>query len=137
MVVEIILNNKSLEPKFYTGIQGAFEINDKIIFPLRYCDLAPISIIGITLYDMKKPFDESVIAGTTIDLFDEKMRLRQGTIDLYLWPKVKADPSLQTKTPGLLRTRSLEEINILLSKINMNQKHQNGSTKDPREWLDK
>jgi hypothetical protein len=34
--------------------------------------LAPLSQIGITIYDMRRPFDESIVAGTTLDLFDEK-----------------------------------------------------------------
>jgi hypothetical protein len=50
---------------------------------------------------MKKPFSSALIASTTIDLFDEKFRLRQGTFNLYLWPKEKADISLKSKTPAL------------------------------------
>lgn len=50
---------------------------------------------------MKKPYEESLVAGTTIDIFDEKFRLRQGTFNLYLWPKKKADISLNTLTPAL------------------------------------
>jgi hypothetical protein len=69
---------------------------------------------------MKRPFDESLIAGTTIDMFDEKLRLRQGTLNLYLWPIAKSDITLQSETPGLFQTRSLKEINVLLSKIDEN-----------------
>jgi hypothetical protein len=71
-VIELSLNNKDFDPKFYTQIQNSYEINEKIIFPVRYCDLALCSLIGITVYDMSKPFTESLVAGTTIDLFDEK-----------------------------------------------------------------
>jgi len=38
--------------------------------------LATISLIGITIYDMMRPFEESIIASSMIDLFDEKLRLR-------------------------------------------------------------
>jgi hypothetical protein len=76
MVIELSLNNQVFEPKFYTGIQISLDIEEKIIMPVRYCDLANASLLGITVYDMKRTLDESLIASTTIDLFDEKMRLR-------------------------------------------------------------
>lgn len=47
-----------------------------MVIPIRYCDIGPLSIIGISIYDMKKPYSESLIAGTTIDIFDYKSRLR-------------------------------------------------------------
>jgi hypothetical protein len=76
VIVELSLNNQIFEPKLYTSLVNSYEIGEKIIFPIKYCDLAPLSKIGITIYDMKKPFDESIVAGTTVDLFDEKQRLR-------------------------------------------------------------
>jgi hypothetical protein len=57
--------------------------------------------VGITIYDMHRPVTESVVASTTIDLFDAKRRLRQGVIDLELWPGKEAEISLQSGTPGL------------------------------------
>lgn len=76
LVVELHLNGYPFEPKFYTSLQKSYEINERIILPLRYCDLAMISLIGITVYDMSRPIAESVVAGTTIDMFDQKHRLR-------------------------------------------------------------
>lgn len=86
-MIELSLNNQVFSPKLYTFIRNSYEISEKIIFPLRYCDLAPVSTIGFSIYDMKRPFSESLIGSTTIDLFDEKLRARQGTYNLYLWPK--------------------------------------------------
>lgn len=90
MVVELTLNGTPFEPKFYTGLQKTMDINEKVILPLRYCDLAAVSLVGITIYDMQRPVAESVVASTTIDLFDAKHRLRQGTVDLLLWPGKEA-----------------------------------------------
>ena len=113
-------------------------MGEKIIFPIRYCDLATVSLIGITIYDMKKPYAESLLAGTTIDIFDEKFRLRQGVFNLYLWPKVKADICLNSKSPGLFDHEALKEINVLLNKIDLNSKnHGSQSSQDPKGWLDK
>jgi len=49
-----------------------FDIKEKIIVPIKYQDLALVSLLGITIYDMKRPYAESVVASTTIDIFDEK-----------------------------------------------------------------
>ena len=76
MIIELSLNNQVFEPKFYTGIQNSYDIEEKIIIPIRYSDLATVSLIGVTIYDMKKPYSDSLVAGTTVDLFDEKFRLR-------------------------------------------------------------
>ena len=45
--------------------------------------------------------EETPIASTTLDLFDKKSRLRQGTWNLKLWKNKNADLSLSTETPGL------------------------------------
>ena len=138
IIIELSLNSKVFEPTFYSGIHNTFEVGEKIIFPIRYCDLATVSLIGITIYDMKKPYAESLLAGTTIDIFDEKFRLRQGVFNLYLWPKVKADISLNSKSPGLFDHEALKEINVLLNKIDLNAKnHGSQSSQDPKGWLDK
>jgi hypothetical protein len=70
MIVEISLNNQAFEPKLFTGIRNSFEVGERLVFPLRYCDLSPVSILGISIYDMKKPYSESLVGSTTIDLFD-------------------------------------------------------------------
>jgi hypothetical protein len=86
MIVELIMNGRPFEPKFFTALKSGFEFNEKIIIPISYCDLSLVSLIGITIYDMCRPLAEGVVASTTIDLFDEKLRLRQGTLNLLLWP---------------------------------------------------
>ena len=43
---------------------------------MGYCDLAIKSLVGISIYDMRRPFENSLVASTTIDLFDEMLRLR-------------------------------------------------------------
>lgn len=122
-VVELRLNGTPFEPKFFTSLHKTFEINERLTIPLRYCDLAAVSLLGITLYDMRRPLAECVVASTTIDLFDRKHRLRQGTFNLHLWPKAEADVTLQSKTPGLHgQNETLKLVNQILSKIDQNEK---------------
>lgn len=90
---------------------------------------------------MHRPVAESVVASTTIDLFDSNsLLLRQGTFNLHLWPKVAADVThLGTKTPGLhADSKTLQEVNKLLQKIDRHEKlskPQQGATREP--WIDK
>ena len=103
------------EPNYFSPLKKNFEINEKVVFPMRHCDLAMKSLMGITIYDMRRPFETSLVASTTIDLFDEKLRLRQGTLNLFLWPASQVDINSPSKTPGLFKeNQSLTKINTLL-----------------------
>lgn len=42
------------------------------------------------------------IASTTISLYDENLKLRQGTELLLLWPETMPDASFECQTPGLV-----------------------------------
>jgi hypothetical protein len=53
-VVELRLNGKPFQPNFFTGLKKNYEIKEKIIIPVKYCDLALVSLVGITIYDMKR-----------------------------------------------------------------------------------
>lgn len=116
-------------------------INEQITIPIRYCDLAQLSLLGITIYDMHRPVSESVVASTTIDLFEPtSLLLRQGTFNLHLWPNKPADVThLGTKTPGVhADNKSLQEVNKLLQKIDRHEKISRflqGASREP--WIDK
>lgn len=102
---------------------------DKIIFPIQYQDLSPHAQIGITVYDLTKPHEQSLVAGTTVDLFDSKLRLRQGHHALRLWKGAAPDLGLSTRTPGLPgEDEDCRQINTLLSRVDKYQPN--------REWLD-
>ena len=103
MVVELKLNGVMFEPTYFTTLKKSFDINEKIVFPMKYCDLAMNSLVGISIYDMRRPIETSLVASTTIDLFDEKLRLRQGTLNLFLWSASEADINIPSKTPGLFK----------------------------------
>ena len=64
------------QPNYFSPLKKNFEISEKVVFPMRYCDLAIKSLVGISIYDMRRPFENSLVASTTIDLFDEMLRLR-------------------------------------------------------------
>lgn len=91
MVVELRVNGVPVEPKFYTNLQRNFEVSEKITFPIRYCDLSQITLLGVTIYDMHRTLAQSVVASTSIDFFDKKHRLRQGVLNLQLYPGLEAD----------------------------------------------
>lgn len=79
--VNLIQNGKIVEPKIYTGVKYGFELDEIIEMPLNVCDLAPLSSIAISVFNMDS-LDETPIASTVVDLFDSHRCLRQGTWNL-------------------------------------------------------
>jgi hypothetical protein len=154
--VELFQNGSPLDPKIYTKMFNSFEIGEKITFPMKVSDLAYKSKIGISIYDMNKPYSESLLGSTTVDIFDKKQRLRQGMYNLFIWKGQKIDMSFNSKTPGLLKvteessleSKLVKNINQLLKKIDLYQKrpninhtfaNRNNVTKDQleqKEWQD-
>lgn len=73
-------------PKQAQGQQDLVsDVMEKVIFPIQYKDLSPNALVAITIYDLTKPYKESLVGSTTIDLFDSKFRLRQGHLALKVW----------------------------------------------------
>ena len=76
-----------------------------------------------------------MVASTVIDLFDRKHRLRQGVLNLQLYPALEADLTQQSKTAGLHdNCETLKLINQYMARIDKHEKVAGGN----REfWLDK
>ena len=55
--------------------------------------------------------DDSPIASTTISLYDQNLKLRQGTYLLLLWPETHPDASFESTTPGLISHEYLGKFN--------------------------
>jgi hypothetical protein len=64
--------------------------------------LTPNTHIGITIYDLSKPSSYGPLASTLIDVFDSKSKMRQGTLNLYLWKNTQLNIYDQT-TPGIFK----------------------------------
>lgn len=59
-----------------TGVITNYELNKEIEFPIRICDLTPNTHVGIIIYDMSKQREDSLLASTVLDIFDQKQRMR-------------------------------------------------------------
>ena len=59
-----------------TLLQDSFLVEEKIIFPIKIQDLPNNAILGMTLYDMKRPQREALLAATTISVFDCQQKMR-------------------------------------------------------------
>ena len=80
ITVDVVQNGKVITPKIYTGVKFYYELEEEVKLPIKICDLAPLTSLAITIYNMDS-FDEEPIASTVIDVFDQKRRLRQGTFN--------------------------------------------------------
>lgn len=98
--INLIQNGKMVKPKIYTGVKYGFELDEIIELPINVSDLAPLSSIAISIYNMDS-FEEKPIASTVLDIFDSRRCLRQGTWNLQLHLGSNPDPSLKCRTPSL------------------------------------
>lgn len=64
-----------IKSKIFTGVKFSYELDEILEIPLRVCDLAPLSSLAISIFDMERVGEEP-IASTVIDLFDSRRRLR-------------------------------------------------------------
>jgi hypothetical protein len=101
VVCGLYLNHQLQEPRVQTGLISSYKIDQEFEFPLRICDLTPNTHLGFSIYDLGKPMEESLLASTSIDVFDYMTRMRMGTYNLYLHPKTHLDMSIECLTPGL------------------------------------
>ena len=89
-----------------------------MFFPVSYKDLSYNAMIAITIYSPGKSFDESSPLGsTTFPLFDENLKLRMGKHNLLVWPNMPPDMSFDSKTPGLVQDKNIENLNFSTQKI--------------------
>jgi len=102
-----------VEPKIFTGVKYSYELDDQIELPLKVCDLAPLSSLAISIYNIDR-IEQEPIASTVIDLFDAKRRLRQGTWNLMMHKHKYADTSHKCTTPALTENASCIGINKCL-----------------------
>jgi phosphatidylinositol 3-kinase len=73
-------------------------LDDDILFSCSYKDLSYNSLVALTLWSSNKPFDElSPLGSTVLPLFDENFRLREGKLNLLIWPNVPPDTSFDSK----------------------------------------
>ena len=73
--VDLIQNGQVVDPKIYTGVKFSYELDEMIELPLRVCDLAPLSSLAISIYNMET-IGECPIASTVVDIFDSAHCLR-------------------------------------------------------------
>lgn len=80
---------------------------------MTYKELSYHSLIAITIWSTNKTWEEKKPLGaTTISLFDEEFKLREGKYHLYIWPNSMPDYSFNSKTPGLVLDQNIKEINF-------------------------
>jgi len=72
VVCELYQNHRLFEPKMQTGLLSSFELAKEFEFPIRICDLTPNTHVGISIYDLSKPRDQSLLACTALDIFDQR-----------------------------------------------------------------
>jgi len=115
-VIKLIVNGLVIEPEQISELVLTQEFNENIIFRYRYKDLTPDSCICVNIHSMQLPQDKSLIASSTVNLFDEEFNLVQGKHVFNLWQKIESDLKTRMKTSGkLINNPIYSEIDLLMN----------------------
>ncbi|KAJ9099969.1 hypothetical protein QFC21_003977 [Naganishia friedmannii] len=95
-----------------------------------YASLPLDAQLAVTLWDIESPGKAAPVGGSTLQLFTEKGTLKRGQQRCYLHPGIKADPTVDSKTPS--DVDQADELGRLLKLV---KDYERGDM--PRvEWLD-
>lgn len=111
--IDILQNGEVMKQKIFTGVKFCYELDETLEIPLRVCDLAPLSSLAISIYNLDR-VEEEPIASTVIDLFDSRRCLRQGTWNCQLHVDKQPDLTSAATTPALTDHKTCIEINNAL-----------------------
>ena len=67
--IEILQNGEVLDHKLLTGVKFSYELEETLEVPLKICELAPMSSLAISIYNMDA-IEQGPVASTVINLFD-------------------------------------------------------------------
>ena len=75
----------------------------------------------MTLWSTSKSFDAGEpLGGCTVSLFDKNLKLRDGILNLIVWPGRKPDIGPDANTPGLvIGNENIELLNEANSKLEL------------------
>ncbi|KAK1433890.1 hypothetical protein QVD17_10808 [Tagetes erecta] len=104
-----------------------------ITLSTKYRDLTTNSQLAVTVWDVSRGKDESVVGGATIHLFNVKKQLKTGKHKLRLWKGEEADGSIHSTTPGKVPKEERGELERLEKLVN---KYERGLIQRV-DWLDR
>ena len=115
--VRLIVNGLVIEPEALTDLVQNPDFNEFILLRYKYKDLTPDACLAISIHSMQLPQEKSLIASTTVNLFDENFNLQQGQHVFKLYPKVEADLRAppKCKTPGKVSEQNYKEVDQLIN----------------------
>ncbi|KAK3098684.1 hypothetical protein FSP39_021968 [Pinctada imbricata] len=116
----------------YKAFSTRWNWNEWLTLPVKYSDLPRNAVLALTVWDIYGTNKITPVGGTTLQLFGKRGTYRQGMHDLKVWPKVEADPSTTSQTPG-----KTKDSNDLMSKLaKLSKKHRDGHMLRV-DWLDR
>ena len=115
-IIKLIVNGLLIEPEQISDLILTKEFNENISFRYRYKDLTPDSCICVNVYSMQLPQERSLLASSTVNLFDEEFNLIQGKHLFNLWPKQESGLKTKTQTNGKLASNPIyTELDLLIN----------------------
>ncbi|CAD8088581.1 unnamed protein product [Paramecium primaurelia] len=131
IVASLYINGQLQYPTktFKAFSRHSLQKQETIFFNSNIKDLSYNSLIALSIYSTQQKYEEAKPLGsTTFPLFDENLKLREGKINLLIWPNTQPDTSFNSKTPGLVKDRNIQDLNFCTRKIDEVSKGEQNDT---------
>jgi phosphatidylinositol 3-kinase len=121
--VKLVINGTVFEPESITDVILTEQFNEQIIIRYKYKSLPLNSYLNINIYSLQLPKEESLLATTSVNLFDEKVNLIQGKHIFKLHrrnSKMSFKNSILTNVknfPGVLKDQDYFELDTLINRF--------------------
>lgn len=87
ITAQVFSSEKNTTPERTTRLIRKMYINEELELPIKIANLNYNSILALTIWSLDRKFDEErPIGSTTISIFDESLKIRDGKFNLLIWP---------------------------------------------------
>lgn len=123
---QICVDEEEFNVKLESTVLNSYkeQVNYLFMFQEKIKNFPYTATLCISLHSLDRENDNP-IASTTIPLYDEYLKLRQGPQILLLWPESEPCRRFDCSTPGLVQNELLEKLNMIRSQINMLESQNN------------
>jgi len=115
---QLFVNQTAKTPEKTTKLIRKMFIEEDIELPFKISNLSYNAIIAIKIWSLSSKYDKNKPLGSTIiSLFDSELKLREGKLNLLIWPNRLPDTSIDSMTPGLITDPNVDELGFYNTRL--------------------
>mmetsp|Transcript_14580 Transcript_14580/g.12382 ORF Transcript_14580/g.12382 Transcript_14580/m.12382 type:complete len:182 (+) Transcript_14580:46-591(+) len=115
---QVFTNQRAATPERTTKLIKRMFMNEDMELPIKISHLNYNSIVALTIWSLDRKYEsDKPIGGTIFSIFDQNLRMREGKINLLVWPDRLPDTSNDSKTPGIVSDPNIDDLNFYNKKL--------------------